>query len=115
MFLDQYINSIYFDLIVSNYSSDYLMMLDEGNFKNIYHLLKTNQFYYIDDIILNYLELFELDFDSVEKALLEIKQILGEQYVKLIGSNMTIVQKIIDFARFYSEQNEENNDELLNT
>ena len=55
MFLEKYLNSTYLDLVYSNYEDDYIKLLDEDNFNKVYILLKNNNFYFIDDIILNYL------------------------------------------------------------
>ena len=105
MFLDKYLNSTYLDLIYSNYNEGYLNTLDEKNFNNIYNLLKKYNFYFINDIILNYLELFEIEDEYVDKALNVIKNKIGDNWIKEIGRNMTMIDKIIDLANTY-----ENND-----
>ena len=101
MFIKNYVNDIYFDIICGNYSLDYLINLNENNFKRVYNILKTNDFYYINDIILNYLELFEVEYIYVEKALNTIKNILGENYVQIIGKNMPILDRVINLAISY--------------
>ncbi len=105
MFLEKYLNSTYIDLIYDNYEEDYLNSLDENNFNKIYLLLKKYDFYFIQDIILNYLELFELDEKYVETAIKEVKSSLGDNFVKQIGQNMRLIDKIIKLAILYSEQN----------
>jgi len=55
MFLTKYLNNIYYNLVIDNYSNSYINYLDEKNFEKIYNLLKKYDFYFIDDIILNYL------------------------------------------------------------
>ena len=52
MFLEHYVNNTYFDILYSNYDRDYLNVLDEKNFSNVYNLLKGQGFYFIDDIII---------------------------------------------------------------
>jgi len=42
--------------------------------------------------------LFELKRDNVEKALNTLKEIIGENYIKEIGHNMILVNKIIELA-----------------
>ncbi len=98
MFLEKYLNDTYLNIIYDNYDEDFLNQLDEDNFRKIYILLKTNNFYFIDDIIINYLELFEIEAKYVQLAITDIKSVLGEDYVKKIGQNMTFVDKIIDLA-----------------
>lgn len=95
MFLDKYISNLYLELIYSNYDQEYIIKLDESNFLKIYQLLNKNGFYYVDDIILNYLELFEKDVYKVEKILIEIEKLFGEDYVSKIGMNMSIIDEII--------------------
>ena len=104
MFLNKYLNSTYLDLVYSNYEEDYLKLLDENNFSKVYMLLKSNNFYYINDIILNYLELFEIDEKYVEFAINDIKATLGNNFVELIGKNMMLIAKIIELAINYSNK-----------
>ena len=101
MFLDKYLNSTYLDLIYNNYNENYLNTLDEDNFIQIYNLLKKYNFYFIDDIILNYLELFEIKEEYVDKVLNIIKNEIGNNWIKEIGRNMTIIDKIIELANKY--------------
>ena len=61
---------------------------------------------FIDDIILNYLELFEIEEKYVQLAIFDIKSILGDNFVEQIGKNMTFIDKIIRLAISYSEKND---------
>ncbi len=98
MFLERVLSPVYLDIVYDNYEMGFLKSIDEENFFKIYNLLKSYGFYYIDDIIINYLELFELDFDRVDRAIKIIKTTLGEDYIKIIGSNLTIIDDIINLA-----------------
>ena len=49
-------------MIINNYNNEYLNSLDEDNFIKIYNLFKKYKFYFIDDIVLKYLE--TLDYDE---------------------------------------------------
>lgn len=104
MFLDKYLNSSYMDLIYDNYNQEYIELLDEENFNKIYLLLKDYNFYFIDDIILNYLELFEIEAKYVQLSLSSIKNILGDDFAKKIGKNMTLIDKIIELAISYFKE-----------
>ena len=95
MFLDKYISNLYLELIYSNYDQEYLSKLDESKFLKVYQLLNKNGFYYLEDIIVNYLELFEIDVYRIEKALIEIEKLIGDDYVSKIGKNMSIINEII--------------------
>ena len=76
----------------------------QDNFDKIYTLLKNNEFYFIDDIILNYLEPFEFEEKYVKLAIEDIKEQLGNDFVKKIGNNMTIINKIIELAISYIDE-----------
>lgn len=102
MFLNKYLNDIYIDLLYDTYNEQYINNLDEENFKKVYTVLKKEEFYFIDDIILKYLEIFEIDSNCVLKAINDIREILGSNYVKIIGNNLSIMDKIIELSTNYS-------------
>ncbi|MBE6140380.1 MAG: hypothetical protein E7172_02465 [Firmicutes bacterium] len=96
MFLTKYLNNIYYNLVIDNYSNSYINYLDEKNFEKIYNLLKKYDFYFIDDIILNYLEIFLKEEKYVLEALEKMKIILGDNFVNIIGNNIYLMDKVID-------------------
>ena len=104
MFLEKYLRPVYLDIVYNNYDNGYLKLLDEDNFNEVYNLLKRYGFYFIDDIIIDYIELFNIDSKYVEKAILDIKTLLGDDYIKKIGNNMVIINKIIEFACKYCDE-----------
>ena len=103
MFLDKYVDSSCLNLIYSNYNDSYLNMLDESKFKEVYDLLVRENIYFIDDVILNYLELFEIDIKYVGEAFKNIKDIIGNNFNRVIGKNIIIMDKIIQLANCYSD------------
>lgn len=107
MFLENYLNSTYLDLLYSNYEEKYLNSLNQENFDKIYRLLKDKNFYFIDDIVLNYLELFEIKVECINKAIVDFESVVGLDYVNCIGNNMSLLNKIIDLAIQYSKQCDE--------
>ena len=96
MFLEKYVSSVYLDIIYSNYDEDYINGLEEENFIKIYNLFKEHNFYFINDIILNYLEIFEMDYDDVEDKLIKLKEKLGNNYIQIIGNDMSYLDKILN-------------------
>ena len=104
MFLEKYIDSEKLNTIYNTYEEVYLNSLDEDNFKRVYNLLNRNNFFFIDDIIVNYLELFEIEAVYVNMALYQIKKILGDNYIDIIANNMTLIDKMINLAIEYSNQ-----------
>ena len=95
MFLKKYLNNFYYNELLKNYRIEYLNMLDEQQFLKIYKLLIEYKFYYIEDIIIKYLEIFELDYDIVKSKLDSIKKILGNNFVYIIGNNMNYLNEIL--------------------
>lgn len=83
-------------LLYNKYEDDYIDNLDENNFIRVYNTFKKYKFYFIDDIIVNYLEIFELDCDYVEKKILELKEKIGGNFVIKIGNDMRYLEYLLD-------------------
>ena len=98
MFLREYLNDVYFELLLDTYDINYLETLDEDNFIKIYNLFKKYNFYFIEDIILKYLGIFALDLDKVSGEILNLKKMLGEKFVYLIGDDMRYLEIILNNA-----------------
>lgn len=96
MFLDKYLDNFYYDLVYDNYDSSYLEGLNESNFVSVYNVFSKYNFYFINDIILNYMELFEMEPNDLEKGILKLKEKLGNDFVYIIGNDMKYLNEIID-------------------
>ena len=94
MFLQKYVSEFYYNQILDNYKKDYLNLLDEQQFLIIYKLFIEYNFYYIEDIILKYLEIFEYEYDYVKNKLEELKIRLGTNYTYIIGNNLSYLNEI---------------------
>ena len=95
MFFDKYLNEIYLGMLYDKYENWYLEQIDEENFIKIYNLLKSYGFYFIEDSIIYYLEVFEYDIDDVENGLLRLKETLGDDFVYLIGNDLSLFEIIL--------------------
>jgi len=95
MFLDKYLDNFYYDLVYDNYDSSYLEGLDENNFRDVYNIFSKYNFYFINDIILNYMELFEMEPEEIECEILKLKEKLGSNFVYIIGDDMKYLNEII--------------------
>ncbi len=95
MFLNKYINEFYLNLIYDNYEEDFINSLDEKNFIKISNLFKNNNFYFINDIYLNYLEIFKLDYEEVFNKLKILKNKLGNNYNYIIGNDMRYLEYLL--------------------
>lgn len=96
MFLRKYLDDFYFDMVMNNYDISYLESIDEDNFEKIYCLLKMYNFYYINDIILNYIEIFSLDIYDVKNGIIELRNKLGSNYVYIIGNDMRYLDCLLN-------------------
>ena len=79
------------------YEEWYLEGLDEKNFIEVYDVFKRYGFYFIDDIILNYLDIFCFDREEVEDGILDLKKELEDSFVSIIGNDMRYLEKILEF------------------
>ena len=61
-------------------------------------ILKKYNFYFINDIILNYIEIFELDTKLLEEKLNILKEELGDNYIYIIGNNMRYLEVLLESA-----------------
>ena len=104
MFLDKYLDDLRLKILYTNYNEDYLNSLEESSFEEVYTLLKEKGFYYTQDIILNYLELFTIDKKYVEKSLNEIASLIKDNYIEYLGKNMPLFDKVISLAINYSNK-----------
>jgi hypothetical protein len=95
MFLEDYLNETNLDILYTNYSEDYIDSLDEDNFTQIYNLFKEYKFYFIEDIIIYYLELFEYDIEEVRSKILKLKEKLGPGFVYEIGNDLNYLEELI--------------------
>ncbi len=96
MFLSKYLDDFSFEEVLDNYNFEFICQLDEENFVNIYNLLKKYNFYFINDIIVNYLEIFTLNYEIVEQGILSLKEKLGDKFVYIIGNDMRYLNELLD-------------------
>ena len=92
MFLEKYLSKENFATLLENYDEKFLNSLDEKNFLKVYKVFKKYDFYFINDIILKYLDLFLEDSKDIEKRILIIKEDLGDYFVFKIGKNLEFLE-----------------------
>lgn len=95
MFFDKYLNEIYLDILYDKYEDWYLEKFNEDNFLKIYELLKSYNFYFIEDLIVYYLEVFEYDVEVVRSRLLKLKEKLGDEFVFKIGNDLSLFEEVL--------------------
>ena len=96
MFLNKYVNDVYYEMILEEYDEGYLSTLDEEQFKKVYNLFKEYGFTFIEDIILRYLEIFEMEYEKVREKLEDLKMELGVDFVYIISNNLSLLGRIFE-------------------
>lgn len=94
MFYKNYLDDYYYEQLINNYDINYLKNLDEDNFKRVYDIFIKYNFYFVEDIIENYLELFELDSSFIENKIKQLALELGPNYVYIIGDDLSLLNKL---------------------
>ncbi len=92
---NKYLDDFYIEDLYEKYDGDYLNSIDADNFDNIYNLFVEKKFYFIEDIISMYIEIFTMEVDIVRERLVELESKLGDNYVYLIGEDLTLLNSII--------------------
>ena len=96
MFIEKYLSEFNYQQLLEKYDYDFLDSLKEDEFLEIYALFIKYHFYFIEDIIVNYYELFMQDKDFVEERILFLKEKLGENYNYIIGNDLTYLDWILE-------------------
>lgn len=89
MFFKEILNDFYLDMLFEKYDENYLLSFDREKFLEIYKLFRKYNFYFIDDIVLYYLEIFNLEKEIVERKIKELNKLYGNDYVYIIGNDIT--------------------------
>lgn len=96
MFIDNYLSDINRRLLHEKYRDDYLDNFDMDNFIDIYNLFIKYKFFFIQDIIVDYLEIFELDSEFVERKILELQNRFGKFFVNIISYDMRYLNIMLE-------------------
>ena len=97
MFLETVLSEINMELIYDKYDKEYLECIDPYNFAAIYNLFLYNKFYFLEDLIVKYLEIFTLRKDIIEDAIYSLKEEYGSDYIYHIGKNLSILDEAINY------------------
>lgn len=95
MFLESFLDRDSYLRLLDKYEVDYLNSLDISKFKKIYKIFCDNKFYFINDLIIKYLELFFVDEEIIKKAICSIVDTYGSEYVYIIGNDLNILDDAV--------------------
>jgi len=96
VFLQKYISEENYECILEEYNDKFLSTLNEKQFLEVCSILKRNNIYCIEDIIVNFLELFTLEVSDLEKRITKLKEQLGKNYNFIIGSDLRFVNLLLE-------------------
>ena len=96
MFLETVLSENNMELIYDKYDKEYLECIDPYNFANIYNLFLENKFYFIEDLIVKFLEIFTLNKDIIEDAIFALESEYGSDYIYYIGKDLSILDDAIN-------------------
>ena len=96
MFLETVLSETNMELIYDKYDKEYLECIDPYNFANIYNLFLENKFYFIEDLIVKYLEIFTLNKVIIEDAIFALESEHGSDYIYHIGKDLSILDEAIN-------------------
>ena len=85
---DKYVDS---DKIIKKYGQEMFDSLEPNNVRKILNIFEANKFYFIDDIITDYLDIFMVDSQIVLDHISKLKEMLGMDYVIKIGDNLELL------------------------
>lgn len=102
MFLETVLSDINLSLLLDKYDKDYLDSIDPYRFASIYNIFIQNKFYFIEDLIVKYLEMFTLKESIIIDAISNLKDEYGNDYIYYIGKDLSILDNaIIDVIEDY--------------
>ena len=96
MFLETVLSDINFNLIIDKYDKEYLDNLDSYRFASVYNIFINNKFYFIEDLIIKYLEMFTLNDVIVNDAIDSLKEEYGNDFIYYIGKDLSILDDAIN-------------------
>lgn len=96
MFLETVLSETNMELIYDKYEKEYLECIDPYNFADIYNLFLDSKFYFIEDLIVKYLEIFTLRKDIIEDAIFALESEYGSDYIYHIGKDLSLLDNAIN-------------------
>ena len=94
MFLKYYISEFNYLLIEENYNRDFLGSLNEELFKENLSIFNKYKISCIEDIILNYLDIFTFDSNILDNRIVRLITKLGNNYNEVINNNLSVINDL---------------------
>lgn len=84
-----------YNKLLNEYGEEYLNELDLNLFAINYKYLLKEGFYFIDDILIKNLWIFQFNNDSLKEVINMLKNDYGDNYVDIICKDLSIFDKYI--------------------
>ncbi len=91
MFLEEFLDKEDYLRLIDKYDISFINTIDVRRFKKIYKIFSKNKFYFINDLIIKYLEIFTVDVDIIEDAIAMLEEEYGSCYNYVIGNDLGIL------------------------
>jgi hypothetical protein len=90
MFLLKYLNDIEYDLLLNKYDEEIISSINENNFEINYRYLVSKKIFFVNDLVLKYLEIFSLDNSVIVKTVGLMEEKYGKDYRFYVGNNISL-------------------------
>ncbi len=79
--------------IKEKYSESVLKNLNKENFYRIYNFLKEEKCNFTDDIVSDYLDLFNFDYDEFVKKYINLNEKYNKQFLNKASEDMNLLEE----------------------
>ena len=79
--------------IKEKYSESVIKNLNKENFYKIYNFLIKEKCNFIDDIISDYLDLFNIDYDEFTKKYIKLNEKYNKQFLNRASEDMSLLKE----------------------
>ena len=79
--------------IKEKYSESVIKNLNKENFYKIYNFLIKEKCNFIDDIISDYLDLFNIDYDEFTKKYIKLNEKYNKQFLNRASEDMSLLEE----------------------
>ena len=80
--------------IVDTCDSEIIKVIDVDNLFKIYKYLIDNGIYFARDLIVDYLDIFVLDYDCFVTRFEELKKKLGSNYIEVLENDISNLEEL---------------------
>lgn len=90
MFLQKYLNDVEYDLLLNKYDEEFISNINEEKFEINYGYLVNQKIFFVNDLVLRYLEIFNFDNSIIVNTIYELEKKYGKDYRFLVGNNISL-------------------------